>query len=252
MTVDFFKQKYGYEIDGMWLPRVTAVTSMVSKTNFLALSRFEGFQASTDWGTLVHSAIEHLLKGEKTIIDPRIVPSVEIFKAWQKEHSLEIENPQEHIEKRVFDKENCYAGTVDLIAKVDGRLGLIDLKTGSLIREEHSLQTAAYFSAYNKSQKKSEACQTRWILRIDQYEQCRGCFAKRRTKSGRERTTQGNPSCNHQWGEIKGEIEFKELTSHEHDLNAFLSAKELWVWYNKDWLSRITNYPVKFLQKVLI
>lgn len=252
MTVDFFKQKYGYEIEGMWMPRVTAVTSLVSRSNFFALSRIGGFQASADWGTLVHSAIEHFLKGEKIAVDSRIAPSMEIFKKWQKEHCLEIENLEEHIEKRVFDTEKYYAGTIDLVAKVEGRRGIIDLKTGTAIREEHSLQTAAYFSAYNKSQAKANICETRWILRVDQYAECKGCFAKKRAKGGKERVAEGNPFCNHQWSAIKGEIECKELTNHEHDTEAFLSAKELWEWYNKDWLSRIANYPKKLTQKILI
>ncbi len=102
MTVDFFKQKYGYEIEGFWMPRVTAVTSLVSKANFFAS------QASADWGTLVHSTIEHILKGEKVAIDPRILPSIEIFKKWQKTHGLEIENSNECIEKRVFNKANLF------------------------------------------------------------------------------------------------------------------------------------------------
>lgn len=252
MTVDFFKQKYGYEIEGFWMPRVTAVTSLVSKANFLALSRIEGFQASADWGTLVHSTIEHFLRGEEVTVDSRIAPSVEIFKKWQKEHNLEIENPEEHIEKRVFDKENCYAGTIDLIARVEGRRGIIDIKTGSAIREEHSLQTAAYFAAYNKNEAKSQLCETRWILRIDQYKQCLGCFAKKREKGKKERVSEGNPFCNHQWGAAKGEIEFRELTNYAYDISAFLSAKELWEWYNMDWLKRIINYPKRVSQKVLL
>ncbi len=252
MTVDFFKQKYGYEIDGLWMPRVTAVTSLISRANFLALSWAERFRASADWGTLVHSTIEALLKGEKTSVDPRVAPSIEVFLRWKEANSLEIKNPHIHIEKRVFDKEQCYAGTIDLVARVRGRLGIIDIKTGSSIREEYFLQTAAYFAAYNKNEGEAEHCQTRWILRIDQYEQCRGCFAKRRVKDQKERITGGNPFCNHQWSAIKGEIEFKELPNHEHDIEAFLSAKEVWEWYHRDWLKRIANYPKRIFQKVLL
>ena len=58
MTVDFFRQRYGYEIEGVWLPRVTAITSIISKS-FLFAS-----QGSADWGTLVHSTIASTLKKE--------------------------------------------------------------------------------------------------------------------------------------------------------------------------------------------
>lgn len=252
MTVDFFKQKYGYEIEGFWFPRVTAVTSLFSKASFFASgARLPLWQASADWGTLVHSTIANFLLKKPQDIDQRIVPSVEIFKKWQKTHGFEIQNPKEHIEKRIFDKENCYAGTADLIARVGGKLGLIDIKTGTEIREEHSLQTAAYFAAYNLGKGKLETCETRWILRIDQYKECMGCFAKMREKSQKESVSQGNPLCNHQWSVVKGEIEFRELVNHEQDLQAFLSAKEVWEWYNKDWLSKIINYPKTVSQQIL-
>ncbi|MDO8633135.1 MAG: hypothetical protein Q8O97_02895 [bacterium] len=239
MTLEFFKHKYGHEVEGLWVPRVTAITSFVSKGN--------GFwtRESADWGTLVHQSIASTLKGEKQESDPRILPSLQAFFEWQKANSLEIEDGSE-VEKKVFDREHLYAGTVDIIGKIGGRKGIIDLKTSSEIRAEHSLQTAAYFGAYN-SNGEAEKCKTRWIVRIDQYEECKGCFARRKS-----RVTGGNPFCNHVWDIPKSEIEFRELESQEHDLDAFLSAKELWEWYNRKWLMQIPNYPKKFSQKVLI
>ena len=73
MTVDFFKQKYGYDIEGFWMPRVTAVTALLSKANFFAS------QGSADWGTLVHATIAQLLLGNPITIDSRIVPSIRAF-----------------------------------------------------------------------------------------------------------------------------------------------------------------------------
>lgn len=254
MTVDFFKQKYGYEIDGMWMPRVTAVTALVSKTNFfVGRVNSASWQAGADWGTLIHSTIEQLLKGKEVEISSRIAPSIGVFRSWQKTNGLEIENPEKSIERRVFEKEHWYAGTIDLVARIGGKLGVIDFKTSVGIRDEYSLQTAAYLYAYNSSGEESGACQTRWILRIDQYAKCKGCYAKKREKQGgKETIAEGNPSCNHQWEEVKGEIEFKELTEHQHDMSAFLAAKELWEWYHKDWLRKITNYPRKLSQKILL
>ncbi|MBI2642496.1 MAG: hypothetical protein HYW97_01500 [Candidatus Wildermuthbacteria bacterium] len=239
MTLEFFKQKYGYEMEGMWVPRVTAVTSFVSKGN--------GFwgRASADWGTLVHESIALSLKGKTTEHDAKILPSLKAFFDWKKENSLEIETPN-NVEKKVFDRLNLFAGTADIVGKVKGKKGIIDIKTGSEIREEHSLQTAAYFSAYN-SNSKEEKCQSRWVLRIHQSETCKGCFAKKKTQ-----ITGGNPLCNHVWGGPETELELREFKDHKHDLEAFLAAKELWEWYNRDWLAQIPNYPKKILQKVLI
>lgn len=246
MTVDFFKQKYGYEIEGIWLPRVTAVTSLVAKS-FLFSN-----QGSADWGTLVHSTIERMLKKEAVETPLSIQPSLAAFHTWQQEYSVKIVNPQAHIETRVYDMDAGYAGTIDMIAQVQGTMGVVDLKTSNGIREEYFLQTAAYLNAYNKGVNKKEQGKTRWILRIDQYQECRGCLARKKEKDGTERITKGKASCNHQWGNAKGEVEFQELPDQEKDLEAFLSAKEVWEWSHRDMLKRIVNYPKNILQKVLI
>ncbi|MBI1984897.1 MAG: hypothetical protein HYS60_02175 [Candidatus Wildermuthbacteria bacterium] len=246
MTVDFFKHRYGYEIEGAWMPRVTAVTSLLSKANMFAS------QASADWGTLVHETIGSLLRGDSIQIDSRIAPSLRAFEEWKGTHGFELKDPQESIEKRVFDFEHAYAGTVDLIANVQGSRGLIDLKTSTAIRDEHSLQTAAYFSAYNQNAKESLRCTMRGIVRIDQYQACLGCFAKQRQKGRKETVSGGNPACNHQWSQAKGEIEFRELPDHQEDFEAFLAAKEVWEWYYRDMLKRIANYPKKVTQKILL
>lgn len=246
MTVDFFKQKYGHEIAGVWMPRVTAITSFVSKTN--------GFwpKTGTDWGTLVHEAIAKLLQGETHAQDPRILPSLNAFLEWQRTSAFEVLNPKEDVERLVVDQEHTYAGTIDVAGMVQGVFGLVDLKTSSSMKEEYALQTAAYVNAYNKSAKITKFCKTRWILRIDQYASCKGCFAKQRERDEDGRVSEGNPLCNHVWGPQLGEVEFKELQNHEQDLQVFLCAKEVWEWYNRDWLRKVENYPKKIIQKVLI
>lgn len=246
MTVDFFKQKYGHEIAGFWMPRVTAITSFVSKGNM-----FWG-KSGTDWGTLVHEAVANLLQGNLIAKNPRIAPSLKAFVEWQRTSLFEVVSPEKDVERLVVDEEHMYAGTIDVVGKVQGTFGLVDLKTSSGMREEYSLQTAAYVNAYNKSAEKTKICKTRWILRIDQYASCKGCFAKHRERDEDGVSREGNPSCNHVWGEQLGEVEFKELENYEHDLQAFLSAKEVWEWYHKDWLRKVENYPKKIIQKVLI
>lgn len=246
MTVDFFKYKYGYELEGMWLPRVTAVTSLVSKS-FLFSN-----QGSADWGTLVHETIAHILKKEAVAALPSIQPSLAAFHTWQREYSVKIADPQVHIETRVYDMDAGYAGTIDMVAEVQGTVGVVDLKTSNGMQDAYFLQTAAYLNAYNKGVSKREHAKTRWILRIDQYQECRGCLARKKEKDGTERITKGRSSCNHQWAGAKGEVEFQELPNQEKDLEAFLSAKEVWEWSHRDMLKRIVNYPKNILQKVLI
>jgi hypothetical protein len=246
MTLDFFKQKYGHEVAGLWMPRVTAITSFVSKNNV-----FWG-KSGTDWGTLVHQAVAKLLQGETNAQDPRILPSLSAFLEWQRTCAFEVLNPKEDVERLVVDQEHMYTGTIDVVGMVQGTFGLVDLKTSSSMREEYALQTAAYVSAYNKSAQRTKLCKTRWILRIDQYAKCKGCCAKQRERDEDGAVREGNPLCNHVGGPQLGEVEFKELENHEQDLQAFLCAKEVWEWYNRDWLRKVPNYPKKIIQKVLI
>ena len=246
MSIDYFKYKYGYEIEGMWMPRVTAITSLISRPFF------SGSYRSADWGNKVHHAVEKILKQEEYEAEKQIEPTLRVFAQWQKEYEVCIVSPKEDIERRVCDFENGYAGTVDMVAEVQGRRGIVDLKTGNAIRDEHSLQTAAYLNAYNKGVEKKLQAKTRWILRIDQYAECKGCLAKKSVKSGKERIFEGNEYCNHQWSDAKGEAEFVELESNDEDFQAFLAAKEVWEWYHKSFLRKIANYPKNVMQKVLI
>ena len=247
MTLEYFKQKHGHEAEGMWMPRVTAITSLVSRPFFVGSSR------SAEWGTAVHSAIENILKGENNGgTEQKIGPSLRAFEKWRKAQEVKITNPAVDIETKVYDFENGYAGTVDMVAVVQGRRGIVDVKTGNGIRDEYSLQTAAYLNAYNKGAQKKLQADTRWILRIDQYEECKGCFAKKKEKGGKEQVSGGNAWCNHQWSLPTGEAEFLELDGYEEDLQAFFSAKEVWEWYHRAFLKKVANYPKNIVQKVLI
>jgi len=93
--------------------------------------------------------------------------------------------------------------------------------------------------------KDDEKALTRWILRIDQYRECLICGAKIREKSGEGVIKGGDPFCDHKFSEVKGFVEFRELPDFEKDFKAFLSAKELWEWYHRDYLNKIEIYPKK-------
>lgn len=254
MTADLFKEKFGYEIEGVWFPRVTSICALAGSSAFLKKSdpfgyRF-GFQQAAQWGTMIHEAVEKILKGEETQFDSRIVPSLDTFREWREQYPFSIADPGVDIERRVVDFAQGYAGTVDIIAEIDGVLSIIDLKTSISLAKGYGLQTAAYMNAYNAMGER--ICEKRWILRLDQYQECLGCRARMREKSGRERIAGGKESCNHQWSSVKGEIEFQELKGYEDDLEQFFDLKERWEWTNKEWLDRIPNYEKNIRQYTLL
>jgi hypothetical protein len=248
MTVDFFKRKFGYEINDVWFPRVTSITSPFS----LSSKKLFGIRKAAEWGTSVHETVEAILRGKEVSEEERGSMTIETFLQWKEEYPFQIKNPAEDIEKRVLEMDYGYAGTIDMIAEINGVRGVIDLKTSTIISREHALQTAAYFQAYNKTKGIFKECETRWILRLDQYQECRGCLAKVREKYGSARVSGGEEACNHQWSELRGEVEFKEFKDFGKDFEAFLGLKERWEWRNQEWLCKIPNYEKNIRQYALL
>ena len=247
-----FKEASGYTIDGKWYPRVTKILSIKAKP---ALYRFyaeqESFKASqaiteksAAEGTLVHEAVEAILLGQKPEIDPLIAPAIKAFEQFLQ--SKNIQTAPEYVERQIFHPEHRYAGTIDVMALIDGKFGVLDIKTSQAIYRDYNLQTAAYMSALVDQ---FQHLQTRWILKIDQIQTCLKCGATRRNKGGREKISfwakngfsdKGKMKvCGHDWSEVKGDIEFQEFPYWQSDFEAFLGAKKLWEWENEFWLKKV-------------
>ena len=97
-----------------------------------------------------HQAIEWLLRtalgaeaGPKPVISAPALIAVQAFKAW----ALRVTLKPILIERIVYSKRHRYAGTLDLLARVDGVLTMIDFKTGKAVYHEAHLQAAAYSAA---------------------------------------------------------------------------------------------------------
>lgn len=245
-----FKEECGYIIDGTWYPRVTKIVSIKAKP---ALYKFYAdspsykaselaLQKSAEEGTHVHEAVQALMLGQEPVIDPLIAPAVEAFRRFAE--SVNIETQPEYIERRIWHADHRYAGTIDVMGVIDGKFGVLDIKTSQSIYRDYNLQTAAYMEALKDQ---FENLTTRWILRIDQFQTCTTCGAKRRTKGGNEKIRvnyyngSGSRNCpgEHPWGEMKGVVELQEFPSWQEDFEAFLGAKKLWEWENKEMLKKI-------------
>lgn len=238
-------ERNGYSREDMWLPRVTSILQVVAKPGLLRyyaqqrnyMTAMASLQKAALRGTKIHEVCEQILLGNDVDIEPAIIPTIETFKKFIKEKKLKVIA----VEKRVEDdSKNFYAGTIDLIAKVGDDIGIIDIKTGSGIFAEYSLQTAAYLNAYNITAKKK--AKKRWILRIDQFHTCKHCTAKKRIKEGEVKITGGKYFCNHEFNGVSTELEFKELKGAKIDFKAFLNAKRLWEWQNKAAIQKVKKY----------
>jgi len=103
-----------------------------------------------DIGSQVHALIEWTLKGElcyEAGPSPRITDKAQwAFMAWEDWRKSVSLRPLA-VEQVVWSRTFGYAGTLDLLAEVEGVLTVIDWKTGKAVYGEAHLQNAAYRKA---------------------------------------------------------------------------------------------------------
>lgn len=242
-SLEEFRARAGYEINGFWYPRVTSIVSIKAKP---ALLRYYGgmrsFKAADDVkeasareGTLVHEAVAAIAAGRHdVVVDQLVQPSVDAFVGFLRNNHVE----PLLIEERVVSREHGYAGTVDMVARVNGVVGVLDIKTGKRIYRDYGMQTAAYIAAVAERDDVAYPT-TSWVLRLDQCRTCELCGVMLRTKGGSFRVTAGGKGCTHRWGAMQGQFEFAELPHTEQNMKAFLASKTLWEWEHKEFLEQL-------------
>lgn len=98
-------------------------------------------------GSHIHDLADHLAKGEEVEPDDEALAPARQYVAWLDSHAVEVI----HSECPVINRKWGYAGTFDLLARVDTGNGpstwLLDIKTGDDVWPEVALQLAAYRNA---------------------------------------------------------------------------------------------------------
>ena len=251
-----FKETMGYHLDDGWYPRVTKILEVKNKSGldqfFKEMESYAAVQEvktrSAEEGSLVHEIIQGHMTGKLAEVPAEMAHVVDAFDLFNKKHGIIFY--EEFVERRVWSGFHKYAGTVDALASIGGKFGVLDIKTSTGFFPEYNLQTAAYVLALQEASiKKALALprdiETRWILRIDQCRTCTQCGAKLREKGGRAKIKSNRivanqcPEGEHVWGSVKGEIEMKEFPYFYRDIKAFLAAKTLWEWEHDYWLKQV-------------
>lgn len=255
-NLEEFKNVNGHEIKGTWLPRVTKILDIKSKPALEGFFKEMGSYSSAEEvknksaaeGSLVHSVIQKIAVGETSDIPAEVRPAAAAFLKFNE--GAKIFFHPEFIEKQIWSPRHRYAGTVDALATIGGKFGVLDIKTSTGFYPEYNLQTAAYISALQELEMRQglalpQDVQTRWILRVDQLRKCRRCGASLREKGGRSKVRSGKANgavgCadnSHEWGDIEGEVELREFPYFYKDMKAFVAAKILWEWENDYWLKQ--------------
>lgn len=181
VRLDFDPVKHRYYIDGKYANGVTTVLGILNKpalVGWAARMAAEHIKANivpgepldeiqiqqlvkgaqeahrntrdsaADGGTYVHNWIEDFMRGNnpQMPVSPVLKRVIEDFLKWHDRVRPEVVE----IERMMCSPTHGLAGTPDLIARVDGKLTIMDWKTGSGIYPEMFLQLAAYAVMYEE------------------------------------------------------------------------------------------------------
>jgi hypothetical protein len=107
-------------------------------------------------GTIVHGYAEDLLSGRPFSLadeSEEVVRAMEAFRSWHDSVKPRVIEVERVVYSRAFD----YAGTLDSILEIDGKVYLCDLKTSNASREapngvyaDNFIQLGAYLGAYEE------------------------------------------------------------------------------------------------------
>lgn len=89
-------------------------------------------------GTQIHQQVEQLVIGHN--LNPWLTPQTNHFKTWQMCYKPKFLLS----EATVYNRTERYAGTFDLLAEIEGKNILIDVKSGKSVYPEVALQLVAY------------------------------------------------------------------------------------------------------------
>jgi len=152
-----------YRRNGKYYPSVTSILNYFPKNHFFHSwlkdvghnSDIIAAKAAGE-GTQTHTAIDNFLNGEEIQwIDEfgNAKYSLEVWKMILKfaefwnTHKPELVVGEYHL----FSDQHEYAGTADLIVRLQDKLWLLDIKTSNSLHTAYDLQLAAYAQAWNET-----------------------------------------------------------------------------------------------------
>lgn len=160
--INILDQRF-YRRNGEFYPSVSTILNYFPKGKF-----FEDWLKSNGYdsevitaraafeGTQVHKAIERYISGEeiKWIDDQgNTLYSLDVWKMILKFSEFWTTHKPELIasEYHLFSDQYKYAGTSDLVVKLNDRIKLLDIKTSNSLHTSQNLQLAAYAKAWNET-----------------------------------------------------------------------------------------------------
>ena len=160
--VIFKEDTHEYFLNGK---RLVGVSEVLQKSGLVDLSaiRPDVLEAARKFGTATHKATELWDKGtlDVSILSLPLVPRLEAWKNFRKDYKI---GEFSCIEKLVYSAKWGYAGTLDRICEISGKLTLLDIKSGEYIDPSMEIQLAAYQIAFEELT--GLRIKQRWIIQL--------------------------------------------------------------------------------------
>ena len=161
--INFLDRRVYKREEGVYYPSVTTILQYMPKNKFFETwMKDVGHNADLIMrkagkeGTQVHEACEKLVLGEEVSwMDDygRAKYSQVVWEMILKFYEFWTTHKPELIsaEDFVWSDKHKYAGTADLVVKMDGEIWLLDLKTSNSLHKSYDLQLASYAKALQES-----------------------------------------------------------------------------------------------------
>ena len=143
LTLD--EATHTYWVGTRKLPSVTTIMSDLGLShNFSGISSFYAQR-----GTAVHKAVELVDKGtlDDSTLDPRLSGYVSGYRRFLRESGYGAE----YWEVPLYSESLSFAGTIDKLGTLNGRFGVLDIKTSRTLDPAVELQLCAYTLLWNEN-----------------------------------------------------------------------------------------------------
>lgn len=159
--LEYNDEKHQYKIKGVVQPSVTQVLQVI--TDYSGVPKAV-LQKAAERGTAVHRATELADLGtlDWGRLDDELIPYVMAWEQFKHDAKPEILA----VERRTFHPALLFAGTLDRELILNGKRGVLDIKSSVALMPSVGPQLAAYMESENAHREKADRMKARWGLQL--------------------------------------------------------------------------------------